>query len=86
MKIEYKMDENKLFKLFKLILQKIILENMKITPKTVIVFLLHMYGFASEILKLTTQFENCKWSTWMPELAKYYKPSIALPEDNKNTL
>lgn len=59
-KIEYKMDENKLFKLFKLILQKIILENMKITPKTVIVFLLHMYGFASEILTLTTQFENCK--------------------------
>lgn len=38
-KTEYKMDENKLFQLFKLILRKIVLENVKITPKTIITFL-----------------------------------------------
>lgn len=66
------------FKLFKIILRKVALENMKITPKIIILFLLHMYVFASEILTLTTQFENCKSSTWIPELWNINEPSLSL--------
>lgn len=51
---------------------------MKITPKIIILFLLHMYVFASEILTLTTQFENCKSSTWIPELWNINEPSLSL--------
>ena len=43
---------------------------MKISPKTIIVFLLYMCGFASEILTLSTQSENHKSNAWMPEIAR----------------
>lgn len=51
-------------------LKKIVLKNMKITSKTIIMFLLCIYGFASEILTFATQFENCKSSTWIPQPAR----------------
>lgn len=49
--------------------KKTILENVEITWKTVITFILHMNNFAAEILTLTTQSENCGSSTWRPGLA-----------------